>query len=93
VRDEADTSGVRLSDLVAALSYASDLGLGQPLAYCLRKTVIPLRLGDLAGLGDRDREATFYTRRCWPTPTATPTPRSRRAGSATTSRSRARPST
>lgn len=39
--------GVRVAELVAALSYAADLGLGQPLAHCMRQTVIALRLADL----------------------------------------------
>ncbi len=52
---------VRLGELVAALSYAADLGLGQPLAHCMRKTVIALRMADLVGAAPTDREATFYT--------------------------------
>ncbi len=42
------------------LSYAADLGLGQPMEHCMRQTVIALRLADLAGASDRDREATYY---------------------------------
>ena len=57
-RVELDT--VRVAELVATLSYAADLGLGQPLAHCMRQTVVALRLADLAGAGERDREATFY---------------------------------
>jgi HD-GYP domain-containing protein (c-di-GMP phosphodiesterase class II) len=60
VASGASASGVRLPDLVTTLSYAADLGLGQPLAHCVRKTVIALRLGDLAGIPDSDRVATFY---------------------------------
>jgi HD-GYP domain-containing protein (c-di-GMP phosphodiesterase class II) len=52
---------VRLGELVATLSYAADLGLGQPLAHCMRKTVIALRMADLVGATPADREATFYT--------------------------------
>jgi hypothetical protein len=29
------------------------------MAHCLRQTVIALRLGDLVGLSDDDREATY----------------------------------
>src|SRR5689334_11580827 len=54
------TDGVRLAELVASLSYAADLGLGQPLAHCMRQTVIALRLADLAGATDAEREATYY---------------------------------
>jgi hypothetical protein len=55
-RDE----GVRIAELVAALSYAADLGLGQPMEHCLRHTVIALRLADLTGADASDREATYY---------------------------------
>src|SRR3954468_22944529 len=54
------TPGIRLAELVATLSYAADLGLGQPLAHCMRQTVIGLRLAELAGATDEEREATYY---------------------------------
>ena len=53
-------SGVRIAELVATLSYAADLGLGQPMAHCMRQTVIAQRLGELAGASDRELEATYY---------------------------------
>jgi len=56
----AQTGGVRVAELVATLSYAADLGLGQPLAHCMRQTAIALRLADLAGASEREREATYY---------------------------------
>ena len=46
--------------MVATLSYAADLGLGQPMAHCMRQTVAALRLADLAGASDRELEATYY---------------------------------
>ena len=49
-----------VAELVATLSYAADLGLGQPMAHCMRQTVIALRLADLVGASDDDREATYY---------------------------------
>jgi len=52
--------GVRIAELVATLSYAADLGLGQPMDHCMRQTVIALRLADLAGADDGEREATYY---------------------------------
>src|SRR3954467_10149182 len=54
------TDGVRLAELVATLSYAADLGLGQPMAHCMRQTVIALRLADLVGAPPVEREATYY---------------------------------
>ena len=53
-------SGVRIAELVATLSYAADLGLGQPMEHCMRQTVIALRLADLVGATDAEREATYY---------------------------------
>ena len=35
-------------------------GSGQPMAHCMRQTVIALRLADLAGATQAEREATFY---------------------------------
>ncbi len=55
-----DDGGVRVAELVATLSYAADLGLGQPMEHCLRQTVIALRLADLADASSSDREATYY---------------------------------
>ncbi len=52
--------GVRLSELVASLSLAIDLGLGQPQEHVLRQTVIATRLARIAGLSDQEIAATFY---------------------------------
>lgn len=53
---------VRLAELVASLSLATDLGRGQPMEHCIRKTAIGLRLADLLGLSDDDRVATYVGR-------------------------------
>ena len=58
--DRAEVGGVRIAELVATLSYAADLGLGQPMEHCMRQTVIAMRVADLVAAGDRDREATYY---------------------------------
>jgi HD-GYP domain-containing protein (c-di-GMP phosphodiesterase class II) len=55
-----ETGSVRIAELMATLSYAADLGLGQPMAHCMRQTVIALRLAALAGASDREVEATYY---------------------------------
>jgi hypothetical protein len=52
--------GVRIAELVAILSYAADLGLGQPMQHCMRQAVIASRLAELAGADEADREATYY---------------------------------
>jgi hypothetical protein len=56
----ADAGSVRVAELVATLSYAADLGLGQPLEHSMRQTVLALRLADMIGASDDDRAATYY---------------------------------
>ena len=56
----AHVGEVRIAELIATLSYAADLGFGQPMEHCMRHTVMALRLADLAGAGHEDREATYY---------------------------------
>ena len=58
--DGRDGGGVRIAELVATLSYAADLGLGQPMDHCMRQTVIALRLAELIGADDGQLEATYY---------------------------------
>ena len=55
-----DGDGVRLATLVAALSLATDLGLGQPQQHIIRQTVIAMRMADLEGLSEDERAAIFY---------------------------------
>ena len=56
----AARGGVRLAELVAALSLATDLGLGQPQQHIIRQTLIALRMAELEGLSDDERAAIFY---------------------------------
>ena len=52
-------SGVRLTELLMALSLATDLGFGQPTEHMLRSARISMRLGERLGLGADDL-ATLY---------------------------------
>jgi HD-GYP domain-containing protein (c-di-GMP phosphodiesterase class II) len=52
---------VRLAELVASLSLATDLGRGQPMEQCVRRTTIALRLADRLGVDEPDAVATYYT--------------------------------
>jgi HD-GYP domain-containing protein (c-di-GMP phosphodiesterase class II) len=54
-------SGLRLAELVAAFSLATDLGLGQPMEHVLRSWVIAGRLGDHLGVEPDGREALYYS--------------------------------
>lgn len=52
--------GVQLAELVAALSLATDLGLGQPQEHIIRQTLIAMRVAELEGLSEEERAAIFY---------------------------------
>ena len=56
-----EPSGIRLAELVAALSLGVDLGFGQPMEHVLRQCLIALRLAEHAGLADEDRSTVDYT--------------------------------
>ena len=47
--------------MVAALSLALDLGLGQPMEHMLRATIIATRLADRLGLDPVERGIVFYS--------------------------------
>ncbi len=57
----AETPGIRLAELVAALSLGIDLGFGQPMEHVLRQCLIALRLADHVGLDDDERATVYYT--------------------------------
>ena len=53
-------SGVRLAELMAALSMATDLGMGQPLESALSSCVVAMRLGEALGLDDQTMRDVYY---------------------------------
>lgn len=55
-----ENSGIRLADLVATFSLATDLGLGQPMEHVLRSWLIAARLGERLGLDDPERAGLYY---------------------------------
>ena len=57
----AAPSGVRLGELLAALSFGTDLGMGHPTEHVLRQTFIALRLAERIGLGAAEREVVYFT--------------------------------
>lgn len=59
-RDARD-AGVSLAALLAAFSFAMDLGLGQPMAHVLRSWRLASRLGERLGLYPGERSDLFYT--------------------------------
>ena len=60
MQSRAADSGVRLAELMAALSIATDLGMGQPLETALSTCVVAIRLGDALNLdGDTMRDVYY----------------------------------
>ena len=56
-----DGSGVRLSELLAAVSLGTDLGMGHPMEHVLRQSFIALRLAERRGLRASEREVVYYS--------------------------------
>jgi len=56
---QSDTS-VRMAELLAALSLAIDLGVGQPVEWVLRSCLLAVRLGDILGLSEQDCQDAYY---------------------------------
>jgi HD-GYP domain-containing protein (c-di-GMP phosphodiesterase class II) len=54
------TEGLRLAELLAALSLATDLGVGQPLEQALRTCLIALTLGERSGLSAEALSEVYY---------------------------------
>jgi len=53
-------SGLRLPEVVAAFSLATDLGLGQPMEHVLRSWAIATRLGEHTGIEDDTAASLYY---------------------------------
>ena len=56
----AVSEGLRLAELIAALSLATDLGVGQPLEQALRTCLIALEFADRLGLDEDERSEIYY---------------------------------
>src|SRR5216684_8969779 len=54
------TSALRLAELMAALSLATDLGMGQPMEYALCVCVLSVRLGEALGLSESELREVYY---------------------------------
>ncbi|MEO6826152.1 MAG: HD domain-containing phosphohydrolase [Microbacteriaceae bacterium] len=53
--------GIRLAELLGALSLGTDLGMGQPMQHVLRQCLIALHLAERAGLGESEQFVVYYT--------------------------------
>lgn len=59
--DAPPQPGVRLAEVLAALSLGVDLGFGQPMEHVLRQCRIAMRLCDLLGVDAETRAAAYYS--------------------------------
>jgi len=59
-KNPSSSSDLRLAELIAALSLASDLGMGQPMEYALCSCVLAVRLGETLGFSESDLRGTYY---------------------------------
>jgi Triosephosphate isomerase len=60
VSSGAERSDVRLAEVVAVLSLATDLGYGQPMEHVLPPCLLALRLSERLGLGESERSVVYY---------------------------------
>jgi HD-GYP domain-containing protein (c-di-GMP phosphodiesterase class II) len=55
-----NNSGVRLAELMAALSLATDLGMGQPMEFALSSCILGVRLAEKCGYSDEALREVYY---------------------------------
>lgn len=52
--------GLRLAELMASLSLAIDLGVGQPMEWVLRYCLVGVRLAEILGLSEAEQSDVYY---------------------------------
>ena len=52
---------IRVAEVVAALSLATDLGMGQPMQFAMRTCLVALLLAEAIGVSDADLRTTYFT--------------------------------
>lgn len=57
---QGSRKGLRKAELLAAISLAIDLGLGQPMEHMLRSALISSRIAELMGLDAQQRATVYY---------------------------------
>jgi HD-GYP domain-containing protein (c-di-GMP phosphodiesterase class II) len=56
----SEPSEVRLAEVVATLSLATDLGYGQPMEHVQRSCLLAMRLSEQLGLDESERAVVYY---------------------------------
>ena len=57
---QSATPDIRLVELMAALSLATDLGMGQPMEYALCVCILSTRIGEALGLSEDELRGVYY---------------------------------
>lgn len=58
--EASPTDHIRAAEVIAALSLATDLGIGLPLEHGLESTLCAMRLGELLGVDEATASQTYY---------------------------------
>jgi HD-GYP domain-containing protein (c-di-GMP phosphodiesterase class II) len=58
--NSSSTSAISLAEVMAALSLATDLGMGQPLEFALTACVLATRMGESLGMPTSDLRDVYY---------------------------------
>jgi HD-GYP domain-containing protein (c-di-GMP phosphodiesterase class II) len=53
-------TGLRRAEVIAALSIATDLAMGQPVEFALKSCVLAMRLGEALGFATEDMQQVYY---------------------------------
>jgi HD-GYP domain-containing protein (c-di-GMP phosphodiesterase class II) len=56
----SNPSGIRLAELIAALSLATDLGMGQPMEFALSSCVLAVRLAEKCSYSEEALREVYY---------------------------------
>jgi HD-GYP domain-containing protein (c-di-GMP phosphodiesterase class II) len=59
-KENKSNSSLRLAELIAALSIATDFGMGQPVEYALNTCILAVRLGESLGLSKAELREIYY---------------------------------
>src|ERR1700750_1252856 len=60
MREIGSVSAVRRGEVIAALSLATDLSMGQPVEFALKSCGLATRLGRMRGLGPEELAEIYY---------------------------------
>src|SRR5215510_4193172 len=58
--NSSNHSNIRLAELIAALSLATDLGMGQPMEFALSSCILAVRLAEKCGYSEDALREVYY---------------------------------